>query len=99
VLAALAALVGLGGADRSKLRWPAFLFAGVSLAVCLGSVVLVAFSWRYQLPQVLLLPAAAVLGFSAVLENRRSPAREEPESYSSRSSRTNPKSTPSTHSP
>jgi hypothetical protein len=99
VLAALAALLGLGGAGSSRLRWPAFLFAGVALAVCFGSVILVAFSWRYQLPQVLLLPAAAVLGFSAVLENRRSPAREEPRDYSSRSSRTSPKSTPSTHSP
>jgi hypothetical protein len=99
VLAALAALIGLGGAGRSKLRWPAFLFAGVALAVCLGSVILVAFSWRYQLPQVLLLPAAAVLGFSAVLESRRSPARDQAEDYSSRSSRTSPKSTPSTHSP
>jgi len=99
VFAALAALLGLGGAGRSTLRWPAFLFAGVALAVCLGSVILVAFSWRYQLPQVLLLPAAAVLGFSAVLENRRSPAREEPQDYSSRSSRTSPKRTPSTQSP
>jgi hypothetical protein len=98
VLGALAALLGLGGASRSRLRWPAFLFAGVALAVCFGSVILVAFSWRYQLPQLLLLPAAAVLGFSALLEDRRSPVTEEPD-YSSRSSRTSPKSTPSTQSP
>jgi hypothetical protein len=62
----LVAACGLGRARRSGLRTAAFLFSTVAVAVCLGSVVLTVFSWRYQVPQLVLLPPALVLGLTAL---------------------------------
>jgi hypothetical protein len=65
LLAGLLAALGLGRAHGSGLRTPAFLFSGAALVISLGSIALTVFSWRYQLPQVILLPTAAALALSA----------------------------------
>jgi hypothetical protein len=67
LLAGLAAAVGLGRARRSGLRSAAFLFLGLMVAVCLGSLAVVPFSWRYQLPQLILLPPAAAVAIAALM--------------------------------
>jgi hypothetical protein len=67
LLAGLAAALGLGRARRSGLRSAAFLFSGVGAVVCLGSVFVTVFSWRYQIPQLVLLPPAGALGAAALL--------------------------------
>jgi hypothetical protein len=74
LLAGLAAALGIGRAKRSGLRPAAFLFSALGAVVCLGSVVVTVFSWRYQLPQVALLPAAGALGITALLGLRQDPA-------------------------
>jgi hypothetical protein len=66
LLAGLAAAFGVGRARRSDLRAPAFLFAAVALAVCLGTAAVSLFSLRYLLPELVLLPAALVLGLTAI---------------------------------
>jgi hypothetical protein len=78
-----AAALGLGRACRSGLRSAAFLFSGVASAVCLGSVLVTVFSWRYQVPQLVLLPAAGALGITALAGLREGPREEsEPASTS-----------------
>jgi hypothetical protein len=66
-VAALLATAGVGRARRSGLRVAAWTFAALCLVVlgaaALGSV----FSWRYQLPQLVLLPPAGALGLTALL--------------------------------
>jgi Dolichyl-phosphate-mannose-protein mannosyltransferase len=70
-LAGLIAALGVGRARRSGLRSASFLFAAMGIAV-FGSTVLVnQFSWRYQLILIVLLPAAAALGLTALLRKRR----------------------------
>jgi hypothetical protein len=66
LLAGLLAAVGVGRARNSGLRSAAFLLTGVTLAVCLGSVALSHLSLRYQLPQIIFLPATAALGLTAL---------------------------------
>jgi hypothetical protein len=66
LLAGLAAAVGLGRARRSGLRSASFLFVGLTVAVCVGSLAVVPFSWRYQLPQLVLLPTAAAIAVAAL---------------------------------
>jgi Dolichyl-phosphate-mannose-protein mannosyltransferase len=61
----LLAAAGLGRARRSGLRSAAFLFCGLAVTLSLGSLAVVPFSWRYQLPQLVLVPPAAVLGVTA----------------------------------
>jgi len=69
---ALALLAALGlRTVGSGLRTAAFLFAGLAVAVCFGAVLVVPFSWRYQLPQLVLLAPAAALGLTAM----RAPSR------------------------
>ncbi|MBW3652557.1 MAG: phospholipid carrier-dependent glycosyltransferase [Actinobacteria bacterium] len=72
LLAALAAALGLGRARRSGLRSASFLFAAVAVAVLLPTVAVNQFTWRYQLPLLVLLPAAGALGVTAL--TRRTPA-------------------------
>jgi len=57
---------GVGRARDSGLRTAAFLFAFVGLAIYVPSVAFSQFSWRYQLPLLVLLPAAGALGLTAL---------------------------------
>jgi hypothetical protein len=66
MLAGFAAALGLGHARRSGLRSAAFLFSGAGAVVCLGSVFVAVFSWRYQIPQLVLFPPAGALGAAAL---------------------------------
>jgi 4-amino-4-deoxy-L-arabinose transferase-like glycosyltransferase len=61
----VAAVAGLGTARYSRLRVPAFLFAGFWLSIGLGTAAASNFSWRYTLPQLFLLPAAGALALTA----------------------------------
>ncbi len=63
---ALAAVLGLGRARRSGLRSAVFLLAGLALSLALASAIASSFSWRYQLPQLFLLPPAAALAITAL---------------------------------
>ena len=85
LLVALLAALGLGRARRSGLRSAAFLFASVALVVQLGSVAVSLFSWRYQLPQLVLVPPAAALGVTAFMR-RRDRTRARPTETSARGS-------------
>ncbi|WP_370591146.1 hypothetical protein [Saccharopolyspora montiporae] len=68
VPAALAVL-GVGRARRSGLRAICLLPAGLAVAV-LGTAAAMEFSWRYQLPGLVLLPVAAALGLTALFGPR-----------------------------
>ena len=75
-LAAGAAAAGAGRARRSDLRAASLLVVvtGVSL---LALAAVFEFSWRYQLPSILLAPLAGALGLTAVLAPpRRAPTRK-----------------------
>jgi len=81
MLAGFAAALGLGRARRSGLRSAAFLFSGAGAVVCLGSVLVAVFSWRYQIPQLVLLPPAGAIAVAAFFGTRgESAARFELES-------------------
>lgn len=62
----LLAAAGVGRARRSGLRSAAFLFTFVALAIYLPSVAVSQFTWRYQLPLLVLLPPAGALGLAAL---------------------------------
>lgn len=69
-LAAVAALVGVCGLDGSRRGHRAQACACLLVTATAGAVLFVSdayeFSWRYQLPAVVLLPLAGVLGFAAI---------------------------------
>ena len=67
---ALLAGFGLGRARHSGIRSAALLTAGMALTILLVSAAF-EFSWRYQLPGLVLLPLAGVLGLTALLRPRR----------------------------
>jgi hypothetical protein len=67
---------GMSRSRRSQFSAPAFLFAGSALTLAVGSAALSSFSWRYQLPQLFLLPPAAALAAAAFVEHRRARAAE-----------------------
>ncbi|MFL6138337.1 MAG: hypothetical protein ACJ74O_11105 [Frankiaceae bacterium] len=71
---AIAAVCGAGRARRSGLRSAVGLLAGALTAVLLLAVAAAQFSWRYQLPQFVLLPPAAALGLVAMLRREPDPA-------------------------
>jgi hypothetical protein len=75
-VAALLAAAGVGRARRSGLRVAAWTFAAICLAVLVIAVMGSSFSWRYQLPQLVLLPPAGALGLTALLR-RDLPAEPE----------------------
>jgi hypothetical protein len=64
--------VGLGQARRSGLRSACFLFSASALVVLVTAVAVNQFSWRYQLPGLILLPPAGALGLAALAERLRS---------------------------
>ncbi|SFA77596.1 Glycosyl transferase family 2 [Amycolatopsis marina] len=71
-LLGLAAAAGVGRARRSGLRSAALLTTGSGLIILLGSAAF-EFSWRYQLPALVLLPLGGAIGLTALL-GRRMPA-------------------------
>jgi len=72
----LAAAVGLGPARRSGQRATSFLFAASAATVLVPGVALSLFSWRYQQPQMSLIPLAAVTGLVALVPRfHRTPAK------------------------
>ena len=72
VIAALLALLGVGGARRSGLRTAVFLFAAVPLILFGSTVAANTFTWRYQLILALLLPPAGALALTAMLRRAAS---------------------------
>jgi hypothetical protein len=74
LLVALAAAVGAGRARSSGLRGPIAFLLALAIALCFGSVAATMFAWRYQLPQLILLPPAAALGITALMGWQREAA-------------------------
>ncbi len=66
---ALLAGFGLGRARTSGLRSATLLAVGMAVTILLASAAF-EFSWRYQLPGLVLLPFAGVLGITALLRPR-----------------------------
>ena len=60
---------GLGRARTSGLRSATLLAVGMAVTILLASAAF-EFSWRYQLPGLVLLPFAGVLGITALLRRR-----------------------------
>jgi hypothetical protein len=58
--------VGVGPARRSGLRSACFLFSGAALLVLVTAAAVNQFSWRYQLPGLVLIPPAGALGLAAL---------------------------------
>lgn len=69
-IVALLAGFGLGRARRSGIRSATLLAGGMALTILLASAAF-EFSWRYQLPALVLLPLAGALGVTALLTGRR----------------------------
>lgn len=76
-LAILAALAGCAFARRSPPRAAAALYLTAGALVLLAAAAF-EFSWRYQLPGYVLLPAAGVLGLTALLRREPHPPFPEP---------------------
>jgi hypothetical protein len=62
----LAGLAGIGRARRSRLRGPCLLFTLGTVAMIVPPFIIAGFDWRYELPQLSLIPIAAVLGVTAL---------------------------------
>jgi hypothetical protein len=76
VLIALAAVAGVGRAKQSGLRSAALLPAAGGVILLLGSAAF-EFSWRYQLPGLVLFPLAGAIGLRALLgKDQGRPAME-----------------------
>jgi Dolichyl-phosphate-mannose-protein mannosyltransferase len=66
--AGVAGMAGLGRrARRCGLRAPCTLFTLGAVATIVPPFLIATFDWRYELPELALIPAAAVLGVSALL--------------------------------
>jgi hypothetical protein len=66
LLAGLAGMAGFGRARRSGLRAPCLLFALGAIFAVEPPFLIATFDWRYELPQLSLIPVAAVLGLTAL---------------------------------
>ena len=77
LLAGILAAVGVGRARGSGLRTATFLFTATALAVYLPSVAVSQFTWRYQLPLLVLLPPAGALGLVALTRRAEQPQARE----------------------
>jgi hypothetical protein len=76
-VAALLAAAGVGRARRSGLRVAAWTFAALCLVALVTAAMGSVFSWRYQLPQLVLLPPAGALGLTALTRRDRVPPSRE----------------------
>ncbi|MQA16795.1 MAG: glycosyltransferase [Pseudonocardiaceae bacterium] len=72
LLAGIAGGVGLGSARRSGIRAASLLASGTGFTVLITAAAF-EFSWRYQLPSLVLLPMAGVLGVTALTGPLRRP--------------------------
>ncbi|MGH3181085.1 MAG: ArnT family glycosyltransferase [Streptosporangiaceae bacterium] len=70
----LAGMAGIGQARRSGLRAACLLFTLGTIAAVEPPFVISTFDWRYELPQLSLVPVAAVLGVTALVGRRRDAA-------------------------
>jgi hypothetical protein len=72
-----AGLAGIGRARRSGLRAPCLLFTIGVIAAVEPPFIIANFDWRYELPQLSMIPIAAVLGVMALAGrgSDRTPAR------------------------
>jgi hypothetical protein len=59
-------LAGMAGRRRKSLRGPCLLFSLGTIAVVLPPFLIATFDWRYEMPQLSLIPVAAVLGVLAL---------------------------------
>jgi 4-amino-4-deoxy-L-arabinose transferase-like glycosyltransferase len=76
----LAGAAGIGRARRSKLRGPCLLFSLGTIFLVVPPFIIATFDWRYELPQLSLIPIAAVLGVTALAgwDRDRTPAASPP---------------------
>jgi hypothetical protein len=58
--------LGVGGARSSRMRWICLLFVVTGAGLMLVPDVTAEFTWRYQLPALVLLPAGAALAYTAL---------------------------------
>jgi hypothetical protein len=72
---ALLAGFGLGRARTSGIRSATLLAVGMAVTILLASAAF-EFSWRYQLPGLVLLPFAGVLGITALCQRRPAPTQQ-----------------------
>ena len=74
----VAGLAGIGRARRSGLRAPCLLFTIGVIAAVEPPFIIATFDWRYELPQLSLIPIAAILGVTALASGAsdRTPAKE-----------------------
>ncbi|MGZ4427101.1 MAG: phospholipid carrier-dependent glycosyltransferase [Nocardioidaceae bacterium] len=77
LLVAVAGILGLGRARRSGHRVAIGLLTATCVLPLLTAAALSGFAWRYQLPQIPLLPVAGALALSALLRGR-GPGQPEP---------------------
>ena len=77
LLAGAAAAFGAGHSRRSGDRVACGLFVGACVVPLATGAAVAGFSWRYQLPQLPLLPLAGALGIAALVRGR-APGREPP---------------------
>jgi hypothetical protein len=61
---------GVGAARRAKQRAPAFLLVGMAIAL-MGMAAAFEFSWRYQLPGLVLYPLAGALAITALTSRKK----------------------------
>ena len=78
LLLALVAALGVGRARRSGDRVAIGLLASACVVPLLTGAALSGFSWRYQLPQIALLPLAGSLAIAALVRGRGPAAPEGP---------------------
>ncbi len=69
----VAGMAGIGRARRSGLRAPSLLFTLGTIAVVEPPFIIATFDWRYELPQLSLIPIAAILGVTALAGWARNP--------------------------
>lgn len=72
LVAALLAVLGVGRARRSGDRVAVFLLAATCAVPLLTTAALSGFSWRYQIPQIPLIPMAGALAIAALARGRAS---------------------------
>jgi hypothetical protein len=79
----LAGAAGIGRARRSGLRGPCLLFSLGTIFAIVPPFIIATFDWRYELPQLSLIPVAAVLAVTAMAGwagDRTPPAEPDPAS-------------------